>query len=312
MTTSSDTLTTPADIHPESHPAARPDVPPGIHRVGVVGSGIMGTGIAELCAKAGLDVTVAVSSDASLVSGPQRLTRSLSRGVAKGKLTERERDDALGRVSFTRDLGELADRQLVIEAVKENEQLKLDLFADLDKIVEDPDAILASNTSSIPIVRLARATSRPGQVLGMHFFNPVPVLPLVELIDSVVTDSRATARALTFVSDVLGKKPISSPDRAGFVVNALLFPYLLSAVRMVDSGLATAEVIDQGMVDGCSHPMGPLRLADLIGLDTTVSIAEAMYEEFKEPLYAPPPLLLRMVEGGLLGKKSGHGFYDYA
>ncbi|WP_367319611.1 3-hydroxybutyryl-CoA dehydrogenase [Streptomyces sp. HUAS ZL42] len=308
MTTSSDTLTTPADSHPESHPAAHP----GIHRVGVLGSGIMGTGIAELCAKAGLDVTVAVSSDASLVSGPQRLARSLARGVAKGKLTERERDDALGRVSFTRDLGELADRQLVIEAVKENEQLKLDLFADLDKIVEDPDAILASNTSSIPIVRLARATSRPSQVLGMHFFNPVPVLPLVELIDSVVTDSRATARALTFVSDVLGKKPISSPDRAGFVVNALLFPYLLSAVRMVDSGLATAEVIDQGMVDGCSHPMGPLRLADLIGLDTTVSIAEAMYEEFKEPLYAPPPLLLRMVEGGLLGKKSGRGFYDYA
>ncbi|NBM19789.1 3-hydroxybutyryl-CoA dehydrogenase [Streptomyces sp. GC420] len=304
MTTSIDTLTTPADIHPESAP--------DIHRVGVVGSGIMGTGIAELCAKAGLDVTVAVSSDASLVSGPQRLTRSLDRGVAKGKLTARERDDALGRVSFTRDLGELADRQLVIEAVKENEQLKLDLFADLDKIVEDSDAILASNTSSIPIVRLARATSRPGQVLGMHFFNPVPVLPLVELIDSVVTDSRATARAMTFVSDVLGKKPISSPDRAGFVVNALLFPYLLSAIRMVDSGLATAEVIDQGMVDGCSHPMGPLRLADLIGLDTTVSIAEAMYEEFKEPLYAPPPLLLRMVEGGLLGKKSGRGFYDYA
>ncbi|MEU6226706.1 3-hydroxybutyryl-CoA dehydrogenase [Streptomyces sp. NPDC047042] len=304
MTTSIDTLATPADT-----PV---DIPPDISRVGVVGSGIMGTGIAELCAKAGLDVTVTVSSDASLVSGPQRLARSLDRGVAKGKLTVRERDDALGRVSFTRDLGELADRQLVIEAVKENEQLKLDLFADLDKIVEDRDAILASNTSSIPIVRLARATSRPGQVLGMHFFNPVPVLPLVELIDSVVTDGRATARALRFVSDVLGKKPISSPDRAGFVVNALLFPYLLSAIRMVDSGLATAEVIDQGMVDGCSHPMGPLRLADLIGLDTTVSIAQAMYEEFKEPLYAPPPRLLRMVEGGLLGKKSGRGFYDYA
>ncbi|KOV91786.1 3-hydroxybutyryl-CoA dehydrogenase [Streptomyces sp. NRRL B-3648] len=304
MTTSNDTLTTPAESHPDDHP--------DIHRVGVVGSGIMGTGIAELCAKAGLDVTVAVSSDASLVSGPQRLARSLDRGVAKGKLTERDRDDALGRVSFTRDLGELADRQLVIEAVKENEQLKLEVFADLDKIVEDPDAILASNTSSLPIVRLARATSRPGQVLGMHFFNPVPVLPLVELIDSVVTDGRATARARAFVSDVLGKKPIGSPDRAGFVVNALLFPYLLSAIRMVDSGLATAEVIDQGMVDGCSHPMGPLRLADLIGLDTTVSIAEAMYEEFKEPQYAPPPLLLRMVEGGLLGKKSGRGFYRYA
>ncbi|MBT2389302.1 3-hydroxybutyryl-CoA dehydrogenase [Streptomyces sp. ISL-1] len=283
-----------------------------IRRVGVVGSGIMGTGIAELCAKADLDVTVAVSSDASLVRGPQQLTRSLDRGLSKGKITEEERDAALDRVVFTQDLGELADRQLVIEAVKEHEPLKLELFTTLDKIVEDPEAILASNTSSIPIVRLASATSRPGRVVGIHFFNPVPALPLVELIDSVLTDRHISLRAAAFVADVLGKKPIGSPDRAGFVVNALLFPYLLSAIRMVDSGLATPEVIDQGMVLGCSHPMGPLRLADLIGLDTTVSIAEAMYEEFKEPLYAPPPLLLRMVEGGLLGKKSGRGFYAYA
>jgi 3-hydroxybutyryl-CoA dehydrogenase len=283
----------------------------GIDRVGVVGSGIMGTGIAELCAKAHLNVTVAVFSESSLVTAPRRLAASLDRGVAKGKLTAQERDAALGRVSFTRDLGELADRRLVIEAIKEDEQLKLDLFAALDKIVEDPDAILATNTSSIPVVRLAAATRRPGQVLGMHFFNPVPVLPLVELVDSVLTDEAVSARALVFVRDVLGKKPIASPDRAGFLVNALLFPYLLSAVRMVESGLATAEVVDQGMVQGCSHPMGPLRLADLIGLDTTVSIAQAMYEEFKEPLYAPPPLLLRMVEGGLLGKKSGRGFYPY-
>lgn len=283
-----------------------------IRRVGVAGSGIMGIGIAELCAKAGLDVRVAVFSDASLVTAPQRLAASLDRGVAKGKLTEQERDAALGRVSFTRDLGELADRQLVVEAVKEDEQLKQDLFASLDKIVEDPDAILATNTSSIPVARLAAATRRPGQVLGMHFFNPVPALPLVELIDSVLTDETVSARALVFVRDVLGKKPIPSPDRAGFLVNALLFPYLLSAVRMVESGLATAEVIDQGMTQGCAHPMGPLRLADLIGLDTTVSIAQAMYEEFKEPLYAPPPLLKRMVEGGMLGKKAGRGFYVYA
>ncbi|MCC5480768.1 3-hydroxybutyryl-CoA dehydrogenase [Streptomyces barringtoniae] len=283
-----------------------------IDRVGVVGSGIMGTGIAELCAKAGLNVTVAVFSESSLVTAPQKLATSLDRGVAKGKLTEQERDAALGRVSYTRDLAELADRQLVIEAVKEDEQLKLDLFATIDKIVEDPDAILATNTSSIPVVRLSAATRRPGQVLGMHFFNPVPALPLVELVASVLTDEAVSARALAFVRDVLGKKPIASPDRAGFLVNALLFPYLLSAVRMVESGLATAEVVDQGMVQGCSHPMGPLRLADLIGLDTTVSIAQAMYEEFKEPLYAPPPLLLRMVEGGLLGKKSGRGFYTYA
>ncbi|MET9608848.1 3-hydroxybutyryl-CoA dehydrogenase [Streptomyces sp. NPDC006512] len=283
-----------------------------IDRVGVVGSGIMGTGIAELCAKAALDVTVVVFSEPSLVTAPRRLAASLDRGVAKGKLTEEQRDAALGRVSFTRDLGELADRHLVIEAVKEDEQVKLDLFAALDKIVEDPDAILATNTSSIPVVRLAAATARPGRVLGMHFFNPVPALPLVELVDSVLTDGEASARALVFVRDVLGKEPVASPDRAGFLVNALLFPYLLSAVRMVESGLATAEAVDRAMVAGCAHPMGPLRLADLIGLDTTVSIARAMYEEFKEPLYAPPPLLLRMVEGGLLGKKSGRGFHTYA
>jgi 3-hydroxybutyryl-CoA dehydrogenase len=283
-----------------------------IDRVGVVGSGIMGTGIAELCAKAGLDVTVAVFSESSLHTAPVRLAASLDRGVAKGKLTEGERDAALQRVSFTRDLGELADRQLVIEAVKEDEQLKRELFTSLDKIVEDPDAILATNTSSLPVARLAAATRRPGQVLGLHFFNPVPVLPLVELVPTVLTDEAVSARALVFVRDVLGKKPITSPDRAGFLVNALLFPYLLSAIRMVESGLATAEVVDQGMVQGCSHPMGPLRLADLIGLDTTVSIAQAMYEEFKEPLYTPPPLLLRMVESGLLGKKSGRGFYTYA
>ncbi|MFE0605997.1 3-hydroxybutyryl-CoA dehydrogenase [Streptomyces sp. NPDC058892] len=283
----------------------------GIDRVGVVGSGIMGTGIAELCAKAGLNVTVAVMSESSLATAPQRLAASLDRGVAKGKMTVEERDAALGRVSFTQDLGDLADRRLVIEAVKEDEQLKRELFATLDKIVEDPDAILATNTSSIPVVRLASATRRPGQVLGIHFFNPVPVLPLVEVVGSVLTDEAVSERALVFVRDVLGKKPIVSPDRAGFLVNALLFPYLLSAIRMVEAGVATAEVIDQGMVQGCSHPMGPLRLADLIGLDTTMSIAQAMYEEFKEPLYAPPPLLLRMVEGRLLGKKSGRGFYTY-
>ncbi|MFF4981017.1 3-hydroxybutyryl-CoA dehydrogenase [Streptomyces sp. NPDC001046] len=283
-----------------------------IDRVGVVGSGIMGTGIAELCAKAGLDVTVAVFSESSLHTAPVRLAASLDRGVTKGKLTGAERDAALERVSFTRDLGELADRRLVVEAVKEDDQLKRELFASLDKIVEDPDAILATNTSSLPVARLAAATRRPGQVLGLHFFNPVPVLPLVELVPTVLTDEAVSARALVFVRDVLGKKPITSPDRAGFLVNALLFPYLLSAIRMVESGLATAEVVDQGMVQGCSHPMGPLRLADLIGLDTTVSIAQAMYEEFKEPQYAPPPLLLRMVESGLLGKKSGRGFYTYA
>ncbi|MFD6490275.1 3-hydroxybutyryl-CoA dehydrogenase [Streptomyces sp. NPDC060188] len=302
-------MTTTATPHTDTTTGSRAH--PGIDRVGVVGSGIMGTGIAELCATSSLDVTVVVFSESSLTTAPRRLTACLDRGVTKGKLDPAERDAALARVSFTRDLGQLADRHLVIEAVKEDEALKQDLFATLDKIVEDPDAILATNTSSLPIARLAAATRRPAQVLGMHFFNPVAVLPLVELIDSVLTAPAVSARAETFVRDVLGKKPVTSPDRAGFLVNALLFPYLLSAVRMLESGLADADTIDQAMTQGCSHPMGPLRLADLIGLDTTVSIARAMYEEYKEPLHAPPPLLLRMVESGLLGKKSGRGFHTY-
>lgn len=302
-------MTTTATPHTDTTTGSRAHT--GIDRVGVVGSGIMGTGIAELCATSSLDVTVVVFSESSLTTAPRRLTASLDRRVTKGKLDPAERDAALARVSFTRDLGQLADRHLVIEAVKEDEALKQDLFATLDKIVEDPDAILATNTSSLPIARLAAATRRPAQVLGMHFFNPVAVLPLVELIDSVLTAPAVSARAETFVRDVLGKKPVTSPDRAGFLVNALLFPYLLSAVRMLESGLADADTIDQAMTQGCSHPMGPLRLADLIGLDTTVSIARAMYEEYKEPLHAPPPLLLRMVESGLLGKKSGRGFHTY-
>ncbi|MFC9328890.1 3-hydroxybutyryl-CoA dehydrogenase [Kitasatospora sp. NPDC057015] len=298
-------------MNDRTNPADGTGLDGAIERVGVVGSGIMGLGIAELCAKAGLAVTVAVSSADSLARGPQRLARSLDRGLAKGRITPEQRDAALSRVEFTTTLADLADRQFVIEAVKEDEPLKLELFATLDKIVEDPEAVLATNTSSIPIVRLARATGRPEQVIGVHFFNPVPALPLVELIDSILTSSQLSARVETFVAEVLGKTVIRSPDRAGFLVNALLFPYLLSAIRMVESGIATAEVIDQGMVSGCSHPMGPLKLTDLIGLDTTVSIAEAMYEELKEPLYAPPPMLLRMVEGGLLGRKSGRGFYSY-
>ncbi|MBO1415812.1 3-hydroxybutyryl-CoA dehydrogenase [Streptomyces sp. FH025] len=281
-------------------------------RVGVVGSGIMGAGIAELCAKAGLDVVVAVSSESSLETGPRRVTASLDRALSKGKITQEQRDAALARIVFTRELEALADRQLVVEAVKESEPLKVELFASLDKIVEDPEAVLASNTSSIPIVRLAQATNRPERVVGTHFFNPVAVLPLVELIDSVLTDPAVSERVEAFAAGTLGKTVVRSPDRAGFIVNALLFPYLLASIRMVESGVATAEMVDQAMVAGCSHPMGPLKLADLIGLDTTVSIAESLYQEFKEPLYAPPPSLLRMVEGGLLGRKSGRGFYEYA
>jgi 3-hydroxybutyryl-CoA dehydrogenase len=283
-----------------------------IERVGVVGGGLMGSGIAEVCARAGLDVVVREVDAVAAEAGQQRLTASLDRGVTAGKLSEEQRADALARLSFTTDLGELADRQLVVEAVVEDERAKVDVFRQLDEIVESPDAILASNTSSIPIMKLGIATSRPDKVVGIHFFNPVPVLRLVELVTSLMTSGETIDRANAFATDVLGKKVIRSQDRAGFVVNALLIPYILSAIRMMESGFATADDIDTGMVEGCNHPMGPLRLADLIGLDTTQAVAESLYEEFKEPLYAPPPMLSRMVEAGLLGRKAGRGFYDYS
>ncbi|WP_447002980.1 3-hydroxybutyryl-CoA dehydrogenase [Saccharothrix isguenensis] len=283
-----------------------------IQRVGVVGSGLMGSGIAEVCARAGLDVLVAEVSPDATEAARGRIASSLGKGVRSGKLSAEDRDAALERLRFTTDLADFADRNLVVEAVAEIEQVKTEVFTTLDKVVADRNAIFASNTSSIPIMKLGMATSRPEQVIGVHFFNPVPVLKLVELVPSLLTGDETRARAEAFVTDVLHKEVIRSQDRAGFVVNALLIPYLLSAIRMLESGFASAEDIDTGMVLGCAHPMGPLRLADLIGLDTTKAIAESMYEEFKEPLYSPPPLLLRMVDAGLLGKKSGRGFYDYA
>ncbi len=244
-----------------------------IRRVGVVGSGLMGSGIAEVSARAGLDVVVREVDAGAAEAGQQRLTTSLDRGVRSGKLTEEERDVALSKVSFTTDYDELGDRQLIVEAVVEDEGLKIDVFRALDKVVTDPAAILASNTSSIPIMKLGIATSRPEQVIGIHFFNPVPVLRLVELVTSLLTSEGTHARASEFATDVLGKRVIRSQDRAGFVVNALLIPYILSAIRMMESGFATADDIDTGMVEGCNHPMGPLRLADLIGLDTTQAVA---------------------------------------
>lgn len=280
-----------------------------MQRVGVVGCGLMGAGIAEVCARAGLDVVVAESSDEAVEAGRVRLTRSLTRAQERGKL-----DDAqavLDRIHITTNLHDLADRELVVEAIVEDEQVKVALFPQLDEIVTSPDAILATNTSSIPIMKIARATTRPGSVLGIHFFNPVPVLSLVELVPCLLTDARTTDRARTFVQDTLGKHAIEAPDRSGFVVNALLIPFILSAIRMLESGFASAEDIDEGMVRGAAHPLGPLALADLIGLDTTRAIADSLYEEFKEPLYAAPPLLNRMVDAGLLGRKSGRGFYDY-
>jgi len=272
----------------------------------------MGSGIAEVCARAGLDVLIAEVDLGATEAAKARIATSLGRGVRSGKLTEQDRDAALDRMRFTTDIADFADRNLVVEAVAEVEQVKTEVFAALDKVVEDRDAIFASNTSSIPIMKLGMATSRPEHVIGVHFFNPVPVLKLVELVPSLLTGQETQDRAREFVTTVLGKEVIRSQDRAGFVVNALLIPYLLSSIRMLESGFASADDIDSGMVLGCAHPMGPLRLADLIGLDTTKAIAESMYDEFKEPLYSPPPLLLRMVDAGLLGKKSGRGFHDYA
>lgn len=282
-----------------------------IERVGVVGSGLMGAGIAEVCARAGLDVIVREIDPAGCEAGRSRLVSSLDRGVRSGKLSEDERDAAVARLAFTTDLADLADRQLVVEAIVEDESAKTAVFRELDRHVSDPSAILASNTSSIPIMKLGIATARPEQVIGIHFFNPVPILRLVELVTSLLTSVDTATHAEAFARETLGKRVIRSQDRAGFVVNALLIPYLLSAIRMLESGFATADDIDSGMVEGCNHPMGPLRLTDLIGLDTTMAVAESLYAEFKEPLYASPPLLSRMVEAGLLGRKSGRGFYDY-
>ena len=283
-----------------------------IERVGVVGCGQMGAGIAEVCARAGLDVMVREVDAASAERGRSRLLGSFDKAVARDKMTEEERDATISKLSFTTDLDEMADRQLVIEAVLEDEPLKTEVFTTLDRVVESDDAILASNTSSIPIMKLGIATQRPEQVVGIHFFNPVPVLKLVELVTSLMTSGETVTRSQAFAEDVLGKIVIRSQDRAGFVVNALLIPYILSAIRMMESGFATAEDIDNGMVEGCNHPMGPLALADLIGLDTTAAVAESLYDEFKEPLYASPAMLSRMVEAGLLGRKTGRGFYDYS
>jgi len=282
-----------------------------IERVGVIGAGQMGAGIAEVSARAGGDVLVYEPTEALTTAGRNRIVKSVERGVSSGKITERERDAAVAKLKFTNDLADLADRQLVIEAVVEDEDVKTAIFAELDRVITNPDAVLASNTSSIPIMKVAAATKNPGRVLGLHFFNPVPVLPLVELVSTLVTDEAAAARTEEFASAVLKKQVVRCSDRSGFVVNALLVPYLLSAIRMVEGGFATVEDVDKAVVAGLSHPMGPLRLSDLIGLDTLKLIADKLYQEFKEPLYGPPPLLLRMVEAGLLGKKSGKGFYSY-
>ncbi len=279
--------------------------------VGVIGAGIMGSGIAEVAARRGCDVVVREVDPAAGSRAKDRIVASLERAVTSGKMSAEDRDAALGRLRFTASDDDLADRDVVVEAIIEDEAEKTAVFESVSKVIR-PDCLLASNTSSIPIMKLAAASVGPERVIGLHFFNPVPVLPLVELIPSLLTSPETLEQAQTFATERLGKQTVLSKDRAGFVVNALLIPYVLASIRMVESGFASAEDVDTAMVAGCAHPMGPLALADLIGLDTTAAVATSMYVEFKEPLYAPPPLLLRMVEAGLLGRKAGRGFFDYS
>lgn len=282
-----------------------------MERVGVVGGGLMGSGIAEVAARGGCDVAVLEVNDDAAKGARQRVEQSVNAGVRHDKLKPEEAEALLGRIRIETDRGILSDRELVVEAVPEVSAIKIETFAMLDEIVERDDAILASNTSSIPVTKMAMATSRPERVLGLHFFNPVPVMKLVELVRTLRTTPETVDQATEFCESVLGKTVIESQDRAGFVVNALLVPYLLSAIRMYARGYASAEDIDIGMQEGCNHPMGPLALCDLVGLDTVNLVAESLFEEFRERHYAPPPLLMRMVEAGHLGRKTGKGFYDY-
>jgi 3-hydroxybutyryl-CoA dehydrogenase len=277
--------------------------------VGVLGGGLMGSGIAEVAARAGCAVTVVEVDAAAAARARSRFAGSLERAEARGKISAQARDEALACTSFETKLEALATLDLVIEAASEDEGVKLDLFTRVGALLEKPDALLVSNTSSIPIVKLGAVSGRPSRVMGVHFFNPAPVMRLVELVPSLTTSTQTLETMRTFVSETLGKEPVVATDRAGFVVNSLLVPYLLSAIRMYEAGYASAADIDRAMVLGCGYPMGPLALSDLIGLDTLRSIGQSLYAEFKEPLYAPPPLLDRMVEAGLLGGKSGQGFY---
>jgi 3-hydroxybutyryl-CoA dehydrogenase len=280
-------------------------------RVGVIGGGLMGSGIAEVCARSGVDVTVVEVDEPRVEAARARIEKSLDRALRSGKLADEDRAGAGERLAYSSSLDDLEGADAAIEAIIEDEQAKRELFLKLDAILPDAE-FLASNTSSVPIMKLAAPTSKPERVLGMHFFNPVPVLPLVELVRSIMTSDEALDRARSFAEDTLGKTSIDSQDRAGFVVNSLLVPYILSAVRMYESGFASKDDIDRGMVKGCAHPMGPLALADLIGLDTLLAVSQSLHDEFRDPASVAPALLNRMVEAGLLGRKSGRGFYDYA
>lgn len=280
-----------------------------IKRVGVVGSGIMGSGITECAAKAGFEVILRSRRQETADATVASLEKSLAKQVEKGKLSDADRTAALGRVRATSDLGELADCDLVIESVVEDLAVKRHLFCELDRICRD-GAILATNTSTLPVIEMAMQTGRPDRVCGIHFFNPAPVMSLVEVVRPLTASDETIAEARAF-AEALGKTPVVVKDQAGFIVNALLFPYLNNAVRLFECGVASRDDIDEAMKRGCNFPMGPFALLDLVGLDTSLAILEALYEEYKDPNYAPVPLLKRMVAAEMLGRKSGRGFYDY-
>lgn len=281
-----------------------------VKTIGVVGCGLMGSGIAQVSAAAGLTTWVTEVDQATLDKGLARIRKFLDDGVTRGKVTAAERDTILGNIKGTSKLDALAPCELVVEAAVENLEVKRQVFATLDNVVA-PDAVLSSNTSSLSITEIAARTRRPDRVLGLHFFNPVPLMKLVEVIRALTTSDDAFAKAQEYVGQI-GKTAVVCKDTPGFVVNRLLVPYMLDAVRVYESGVASKEDIDNGMKLGCGYPMGPLTLLDFVGLDTTYYIANIMFEEFREPRFAPPPLLKRMVLAGHLGRKSGRGFYDYS
>jgi 3-hydroxybutyryl-CoA dehydrogenase len=281
-----------------------------IERVGVLGGGLMGSGIAESAAAVGFSVVVREIHDEAVATARGRIEASVGHAVQRGKLDDTGREALLARIELTTALADLVDADLVIEAVPEDAALKGAVLADVGSRVS-ADAIIASNTSSIPIAQLASCVPRPDRVLGLHFFSPVPVMKLVEVVVALETSAEVVRAAGEFVERI-GKTAIETKDRSGFIVNMLLVPYLMAAVRMYEDGFATREAIDEGMRLGCGHPMGPLTLCDFIGLDVLYSVCDSLYEEFKRPEYAPPPLLKRMVASGRLGRKTGRGFYEYA
>jgi 3-hydroxybutyryl-CoA dehydrogenase len=281
-----------------------------IKKVGVIGGGLMGSGIAQVCAAAGFPTVVREISEDLCARSRQSIEKTLAKGIERGKVTADERDKTLGNLRFATKLGDLADADIFVEAVVEDLAVKNALWAEMDKIASR-DAIFASNTSSLTIIAMATASGRPDRTIGLHFFNPVPLMKLVEVVRTITTSEETERRAMDFVR-ALGKEPVRARDSSGFIVNLLLIPYMLDAINALESGVASVEDIDKGMQLGAGYPMGPFTLLDFVGLDTAYKIAEIMFAEYRDKRYAPPPLLKRMVLAGMMGKKSGKGFYDYS